>query len=201
MSDQAPSSSQNSDIPPQLPPPSGDPGKADRYLTQLIELVNTDKLLVLHTDLSKFDPTSLQDHYRLDLKNYEVEISHNKQPDSGEDFYVILFNNLKLVNEKCTEKIILAYIHLSGDQFAKFKVVADDQLERKRKEAEEKRFKEAMAPIDSALAELAAENPEPAEDEKPNIPTETAPSSTVPDTPVDPLANPLDDNPPAFAAS
>lgn len=201
MSDQALSNSQNSDIPPQLPPPSGDPRMADRYLTQLIELVNTDKLTVSHTDLSKFDPTSLQNHYRLDLKDYAVEVSHTKQPDSGKDFYILLFNNLKYISEKCTEKIILAYIHITEDQFKSFKTAVEEQLERRRKEAEEKRFKEAMAPIDSALAELAAENPEPAEDEKPNIPTETAPSSTEPDTPVDPLANPLDDNPPAFAAS
>lgn len=183
-----------------LPPPSGDTEKAGRYLTQLIELMNADKLLVSHTDLSKFDPTSLQNHYRLDLKDYEVEISHNKQPDSGKDFYVMLFNNLKKVGEKCTEKIILAYIHLSGDQFAKFQTVADDQIERKRKEAEEKRFKEAMAPIDSALAELTAENPAPTEEEKPHIPTETTPSSTEPATSIN-LANPVDDNPPAFAVS
>ena len=161
MSNQDPSSSQNSDISAQLPPPIGDAEKAERYLTQLIELINADKLLVSHTDLSKFDPTSLHDHYRLDLKNYEVEVSHNKQPDSGEDFYIMLFNNLKLVNEKCTEKVILAYIHITGDQFAKFKTVAQDQIERKRKEAEEKRFKEAMAPIDSALEQLTASMPAP----------------------------------------
>lgn len=156
MSDQNSSNSQTE----QLPPPSGDPGKADHYLTQLIELINSDKLLVSHTDLAKFDPTSLQDHYRLSLKDYEVEISHNKQPDSGKDFYVMLFNNLKLVSDKCTEKIILAYIHLNVTQFTKFKTVADDQLERKRKEAEEKRFHEAMAPIDSALEQLNSQIPE-----------------------------------------
>ncbi len=167
MSAQASSSQQNADTTIQLPPPSGDSEKADRYLTQLIELMNSDKILVSHTDLSKFDPTSLQDHFRLDLKNYEVEVSHNKQPDSGEDFYVLLFNNLKLVNEKCTEKVILAYLHITGDKFAKFKTVADDQIERKRKEAEEKRFNEAMTPIDQALLELAS-NPQPAKEEKDN---------------------------------
>ena len=144
-----------------LPPPSGDTQKADRYLTQIIELINKDKLTVLHTDLARFDPTSLQDHYRLDLNDYEVEISHNKQPDSGKDFYIMLFNNLKTVSERCTEKIILAYIHLNAGQFAKFKTVANDQLERKRKEAEEKRFKEAMAPIDSVLEQLNTEIPKP----------------------------------------
>ncbi len=152
-----------------LPPPVGDQKKADFYLAKLIDLINTDKLVVSRTDLSKFDPTSLQDHYRLDMKDYEVEISHNKQPNSGQDFYIILFNNLKHINESCTEKVILAYIHLSDDQFAKFKVVADDQLERKRKEAEEKRFKEAMTPIDQALEELSS-NPQPTEEEQISTP-------------------------------
>lgn len=141
-----------------LPPPIGDSEKAETYLGQITDLLTSDKLLVSHTDLSKFDPTSLQDHYRMDLANYEVEVSHNKKPDSGEDFYVILFNNLKKVNDQCTEKVILAYMHLTDTQFQKFKTVADDQIERKRKEAEEKRFKEAMAPIDSALESLSGTN-------------------------------------------
>lgn len=140
--------------PAQLPPPVGDQEKADYYTAKLIEFISADKLTVLRTDLSRFDPTSLQDHYRLDLQDYEVEVSHNKQPDSGKDFYVMLFNNLKHVNNGCTEKVILAYVHISEDQFAKFKTVANDQIERKRKEAEEKRFKEAMTPIDQALEQL-----------------------------------------------
>lgn len=137
------------------PPPSGDPKKADRYVSQLIELIDTDKLLVSHTDLARFDPTSLQDHYRLDLKDYEVEVSHTKQPDSGKDFYIILFNNLKYISQQCTEKIILAYIHLSESQFKNFKSAADKQLEKIKKAEEEKRFKEAMSPIDEILDELA----------------------------------------------
>lgn len=139
----------------ELTPPSGDPKKADYYITQLTELIKSDKLTVMQTDLAKFDPSSLQNHYRLDLKDYEVEISHTKQPDSGKDFYIILFNNLKHISGQCTEKIILAYIHLSDEQFSNFKAAADDQLERKRREAEEKRFKEAMAPIDQTLEQLA----------------------------------------------
>ncbi len=39
-----------------LPPPSGDTQKADRYLTQIIELINKDKLTVLHTDLADLIP-------------------------------------------------------------------------------------------------------------------------------------------------
>lgn len=138
-----------------LPPPNGDPKKADHYITQLVELIKSDKLTVTRTDLAKFDPSSLQNHYRLDLEDYEVEISHSKQPDSGKDFYIILFNNLKHISDQCTEKIILAYIHLSDDHFRNFKAASDDQLERKRKKAEEKRFIEALAPIDQALEQLA----------------------------------------------
>lgn len=154
-----------------LPPPSGGAEKADYYISQITELVSSDKLIVAHTDLSKFDPTSLQDHYRIDLKDFEVEVSHNKKPDTGEDFYVILFNNLKRINEKCAEKAILAYMNLTDGQFQKFKVVAQEQIERKRKEEEEKRFKEAMAPIDSVLENLSASNTSSGnEDRKTDIP-------------------------------
>lgn len=168
MSDQTPSSTDTA----LLPPPCGDSEKADHYLTQLIELMNNDKLIVSHTDLAKFDPTSLQDHYRLDLKDYEVEVSHNKQADTGKDFYVLLFNNLKSINEKCTEKVILAYIHITGDQFAKFKTVAETQIERKIKEAEEKRFNETMAPVNQALEELIS-TPKQTDEDKTGITQET----------------------------
>lgn len=154
MSNQDPQTTQSSNPVTQLPPPSGDSDKADSYITQLVNLINTDKLQINHTDLSKFDPTSLQDHYRLDLKEYDIEVSHTKQADSGQDFFIMLFNNLKYVSEKCTEKIILAYIHLTDSQFKIFKSAAEEQLERKRKEAEEKRFKEAMIPIDQMLEQL-----------------------------------------------
>lgn len=137
------------------PPPSGDPVKAASYINQLIELINQDILTVSHTDLSKFDPSSLQDHYRLDLKDYEIEVSHTKQPDSGKDFYVILFNNLKHISDGFTEKIILAYMHLSEDQFKSFKSASHKQKEKKIKAAEEKRLQEVMVPIDQALKQLA----------------------------------------------
>lgn len=143
-----------SDQPVKLPPPIGDAKKADYYIAQLITLIKSDRLVVKQTDLAKFDPSSLQNHYRLDLKSYEVEVSHSKQADSGKDFYIILFNNLAQISNQCTEKIILAYIHLSYEQFRNFKTAADEQLERKRKEAEEKRFNEAMAPIDRTLEQL-----------------------------------------------
>lgn len=155
MSDQTPISQTSDNASAPLPPPIGDTERADFYLSQITDLASSDQLIVTHTDLSKFDPTSLQDHYRIDLNDYEVEVSHNKKPDTGEDFYVILFNNLKKVNEQCAEKVILAYMHLTDSQFQKFKTTAEDQIERKRKEAEEKRFKEAMAPIDSVLESLS----------------------------------------------
>lgn len=138
----------------QLPPPSGDPKQADRYISQLINLINKDQLTVSHTDLAKFDPTLLQDHYRLELKDYEVEVSHSKQPDSGKDFYVILFNNLKYINEQYSEKVILAYMHLNEHQFKSFKSAVEEQTERKKKALEEKRLHEAMSPIDQALKDL-----------------------------------------------
>lgn len=138
----------------QLPPPSGDSSLAEKYITQLVDLIHEDKVAVSHTDLSKFDPTSLQDHYRLDLKEYEIEVSHTKQPDSGQDYYVMLFNNLKNVSERCTEKIILAYLHLTDHQFTIFKSAAFEQLEKRRKEAEQKRFKEAIEPIDQILDQM-----------------------------------------------
>lgn len=141
-----------------IPPPSGDPNQANKYITKLINLIDDDKLAVLHTDLARFDPSALQDHFRLDLKDYEVEISHSKQPNSGKDFYVILFNNLKQVNEQGSEKVILAYMHLNGNQFHSFKSAANEQLTRKKRIEEEKRLKEAMQPIDQVLDNLA--NPE-----------------------------------------
>lgn len=154
MSNQDSQTTQSVDTLTQLPPPSGDSEKADNYITQLTHLISTDKLIVSHTDLSKFDPTSLQDHYRLDLKEYEIEVSHTKQPDSGQDYYVMLFNNLKNVSERCAEKIILAYLHLTNQQFKIFKSAAFEQLEKRKKEAEQKRFKAAMTPIDLALEQL-----------------------------------------------
>lgn len=142
--------------PAKLPPPIGDAKAAGFYISQLGGLIKSDKLLVKQTDLAKLDPSSLQNHYRLDLADYEVEVSHNKQVDSGKDFYIILFNNLRQVSGQFAQKVILAYIHLSHDQFREFKATADDQLERKRREAEEKRFKEVMAPIDQTLEQLTS---------------------------------------------
>src|SRR5438270_150864 len=132
-------------------PPSGNAQKAEEYLVKLIELINQDKLTVWQTNLLKFDPSNLQDHYRLELKDYSVEISHSKQPNSGADSYIMLFTNLKYVSEGCSEKIILAYLNLSSEQFHRLKQVANSQQERIKKIHEEQRFKQVMDPIDKAL--------------------------------------------------
>lgn len=136
-------------------PPSGDALKAESYINRLIDLIGQDKLPVHHTDLKKLDPSSVQDHFRMELKDYQVEISHTKHPDSGKDFYVMLFTNVKHVSEGNSQKIILAYMYLNNIQFDKFKEAAYDQLERMRKAKEEKRLKEALAPVDYILDEIS----------------------------------------------
>ena len=139
-------------------PPRGDFQKAEEYINKLVELVNRNKLQVTHTDLKRFDPTTLQDHYTVNLNDYHIEISHSKQPDNGKDSYVMIFNNLKQLAEGA-EKVILAYVYLVESQFSKFKMIADRQLEEKRKAEEEKKFKEALAPIDELLDKAAGDAP------------------------------------------
>lgn len=140
-------------LPSQLPP-KGDAQKAEKYIQQFIKLIHEAKISIKHTDLSRFDPSSLEDHYWFDLESYQVEISHSKQPDSGRDSYVIIFNNLKKIAEGYSEKVILAYMHLESDQFIKFKSVADDQIDRIRKAEEEKKLNEVLEPINQVLDSL-----------------------------------------------
>lgn len=141
------------------PPPAGDNQKAEKYLNQLIGLINQDKLQATHTDLNKFNIESIQDHYRMDLDEYEVEVNHSKQPDSGQDYFVLLFNNLEKIEqggESCVNKVILAYTHLTQAQFMNFKRAADGALNRIKQAEEQKRFKEAMTPIDDVLTKIAS---------------------------------------------
>ncbi len=147
----AQSSNQN----PNLPPPGGDPAQAEKYINQLNQLIEADKLNVTHTDLSKFDPNSLQDHYSLDLKDYQVEVSHSKHPGSGKDSYIILFTNIKNLTSSNCNKIILAYMHLNETQFARFKNSSLINIEKKAKAFEEKRIKDALTPIDQILESLS----------------------------------------------
>ena len=78
-------------------------------------------------------------------------------------------------------------MHLTQDQFNNFKSVSDEQLERKRKGAEEKRFKEAMAPIDQALEQLGASD---------NVVTES--SQTDDQASIDGTLTAADNTPPAL---
>lgn len=141
-----------------IPPPSGDPIKAEKYVNQLINLIEVDKLTISHTDLSKFNPSFLQDHYFLQLKDYQVEVSHSKHPHSGKDIYTMLFTNLKNVANGSCQKVILAYMHLDDSQFIKFKRACSQQLERKRRAEEERRLKEALAPVDNLLEQLSGQS-------------------------------------------
>jgi hypothetical protein len=135
-------------------PPKGDYQKAEKYINKLSLLAEQDKVEVVHTDLNKFDPGSIQDHYRIDLKDYQIELSHSKMPDSGVDSFVMIFTNFKNVQEGSTEKVILAYTQLTENQFKRFKSAAHTQLERKRREEEDKRFNAAIAPIDQLLEDV-----------------------------------------------
>ncbi|MBI3109698.1 hypothetical protein HYZ06_01515 [Candidatus Daviesbacteria bacterium] len=137
------------------PPPSGDPQKAAKYVDQLIAFIEEDKLTIHHTDLGMFDPSPLQDHFRIDLEEYQVEISHSKHPQSGKDSYVMLFTNLKNVADGNCEKIILAYMHLDDSQFMHLRNAYTEQVDRKRKAEEEKRLKDALLPIDQALENIS----------------------------------------------
>lgn len=140
-----------------LPPPGGDPLQAEKYIKQLVQLLDSDKLEVTHTDLAAFDPSSLQDHYRIDLKDYQVEVSHNKHPNTGKDSYVILFTNIKNFTQSC-EKIILAYMHLNETQFSDFKRAGLEHIVRKEKREEERRLNEALKPVNDILEHLSTES-------------------------------------------
>lgn len=138
------------------PPPHGDEKSAEKYLQKLLLLIDQNKVTVEHTDLKKYDLSTMQDHYLVDLTEYEVEVSHSKQPDTNKDFYVMLFNSIKKVQAECTHKVILAYIHLNEDQFRNFKSTAQGYIDRKHREEEEKHFQLAMEPIDHLLENLTS---------------------------------------------
>lgn len=178
-----------------LPPPSGSPEQAQKYLTKLIDLIDQEKILVTHTNLSKLDPSSLQDHYYIILNDFHIEISHTKKADTGEDFYILLFNNLKQIRDGCSEKVILAYMNLNAQQYGLFKKSAQVQFDKEKAKEDAKRFTEVMAPIDQALENLnnsssasdtpVIEIPEP-EPQMPEItiPEELTPISPASDIPI-----------------
>lgn len=148
-------------------PPRGDFDKAEKYINQLISLINQNKITAFQTDLKKFDPTSLKDHYTITLNEYQIEISHSNHPDTdeqsspkGKDSYVMIFNNLKNVSEGSAQKVILAYIYLADAQYSKFKIVADRQIHERQRVEEEEKFKEALEPIDQLLDHASKEGTE-----------------------------------------
>jgi hypothetical protein len=140
-----------------MPPPSADGVHADKYIKWLVELIGKGKLLVLRSDLSKFTVDSLHEHYRINLDNYDLEVSHSKSPDN-EDMYIILFNNLRVVAAAQSERTILSYLQLSAEQFNQFKTVAEAQLNLIKKKQEEKRFTETMVGVDQELEKFASQN-------------------------------------------
>lgn len=176
-----------------VPPPLGNTQAAASYLSQIIELIKSEKVLVHHTDLKKLDPSSVQDHYRIVLDDYEVEVSHSKQADSGKDFYVMLFNNLKTIKEGGCDKVILAYIHLNDGQFEEFKAAAKAQIEKRRKEEEEKCFSAAMQPIDILFKKFSQPMSHSQADRQEDEPA----SEAVSDSPNEPESN----DPPSNANS
>lgn len=136
------------------PPPSGDALQAEKYIRKLIHLIDKDIVEIAKTDLSAFPPGSLQDHYRVILNDYHVEISHSKHRESENNSFIVLFTNIKDFPES-GEKIILAYMHMHETQFQDVKGAANEQIKRVTKKKEEKRLKEALQPIDEILDEIS----------------------------------------------
>lgn len=140
-------------------PPEGSFEKAEKYISKLVHLMDTTHVIVNHSDLSKFDPGSMQDHYWVDLQEYRIEVSHSKQPNSGQDAYVLVFTNLQRIkdelaqnpDQECLQKVILAYSKLNAQQFQRFKTSAKNQLEERRRIEEDKKFQDALKPIDNLL--------------------------------------------------
>lgn len=140
-------------MPNETHPPTANSTQGQKYIKQLVELVNQDRLEADHSDLTKFDASCMQDHYRINLDRYEVELSHSKHPETGEDVYILLFNGLKSVKNE-GDRVILSYVHVTKDQFETLKEVCDKQAERLSAKREEERFHEVMKPIDQALEEI-----------------------------------------------
>lgn len=136
------------------PPPAGDALQAENYIRKLIHLVDKDIVEIARTDLSQFAVGSLQNHYRVVLNDYHVEISHSTHPQSGNSSYIMLFTNIRNYPQT-GQKIILAYMHIHDIQFKDIKASADQQVARVKKRAEEKRLKDALKPIDQILDEIS----------------------------------------------
>src|SRR5579884_1003285 len=141
-----------------LTPPGGDSKQAQRYIDTLSELIKADKITVSQTDLSRFNSPSMEDHYRIDLQHYDAELSHNKNPETGEETFILIFNSINKFDNENPKPVILSYLRLTDEQFLKLKQAADNQLEKFRQVQEEERFTTTMAPIDQMLSQLGAGN-------------------------------------------
>lgn len=132
-------------------PPVGDPAKAEKYIDHLINLLKWDKATVTHTDSKKHN-SSMQDHYRINLGHYDAEISHSVNPHTNQNLYVLLFTNVNHLKSGHADQAILSYLYLHEPTFRKFKTAVENHFERLRREAEERRFKTAMQPIDDYIS-------------------------------------------------
>lgn len=145
-------------------PPIGDVSKAEKYINQLIELMNKDKCTVTQSDLAKFGQSHMQEHFRISLGTYDAEVSHSLNQNQ-KDTYILLFTNTQQIKEGKAQDAILAYINLSSELYNELKASIETHIERKIKEAEQKRFNEAMQPIDDfidqALEDEAVESETP----------------------------------------
>lgn len=145
-------------------PPVGDHQQSEKYLSQLINVLRSQKYPLTHSDLSKFDPGSFQDHFRLDLGDYFAEISHSKHPQSGNDVYSLIFTNVAKIKSGLASQAILSYLPLSADQFARFKSAAGEYFAEQKKLKERRRFEDAMRPIDDLLnLPKSDQHPEPSQ--------------------------------------
>jgi hypothetical protein len=138
----------------QSTPPKGDEAKGEKYVADLIRLLESGKIQVYKTDLSQFNPSSLQSHYRIDLDDFQIEISHSTHLDTGSHSFVIIFNNLKKIADGNTGKAILAYIHLNETQYMRFHKAAELQIDKLQRIEDEKRFLQAVRPFDDKIAQL-----------------------------------------------
>lgn len=142
-------------------PPIGDSLRAEKYIQKLIKLIDSDKLTVHHTDLSKFNLTSMADHYFTNLGDHQIEVSHSRLPESGADSYVLIFTNIKFIQEdSATQKVVLAYMHLETNQFIKFKSAADDQIKKVKRAEEEKKLNQVLEPVDQVLDQMLDQSTE-----------------------------------------
>lgn len=137
-----------------LLPPGADSDKAEKYVAALVDLVSQDKLIVTQTDLSRFNSSSMEDHYRVNLEDYDVELSHNRNSETKEETFIMIFNSISKFDNAEPKPLILSYMHLTSEQYLKLKEVADAQIERNKKKEEEQRFLKTMEPVDALLDQL-----------------------------------------------